>query len=246
MIVKNGIVIVEDSEKELIRMLNGHTEVSDGNINKMLHVARRVWYDATSQKAVDVAIRAAKSGMITKPLTEIKEASNFKCVLNSDNEAIAKRNVRRMDEALILNEMVTNAIVTSGTALEWGYIDSNGTAYRANICMKERHEEGYLIIKYSEGQGVGRQWHVDDTLDVLKVIKGNGMFATDVRVRVPLKEGDAYEHVGISFRRKDGKPSEEELQAVKRGVEELQAVNKGVEALKGQGRSLKINKIIVG
>lgn len=175
MIVTDGTVAIEEDEIEAAEALNGKQMTTNDGIESIIGAANRIWYDATSQKAVDVAIKGARRGLEIRPITNRNDkgpSKGYKLYHYMKEAPTADREYE--EEVRILEEATNMAVTFRGKAVDRGIVSGFLTTHKTFIATEEHWRTKMMIMT------VGREFTCKWIMEVLEVLKSNQMFITDM------------------------------------------------------------------
>ena len=175
MIVTDGTVAIEEDEIEAAEALNGKSTATNDSIDSIIDIANRIWYDATSQKAVDVAIKGARRGLEIRPITNRNDkgpALGYKLYPYMKKAPTGDREYE--DEVRILEEATNMAVTLRGKAVSRGIASGFETTHKTFIKTEEHWRTRMMIMT------LGGEFTCKWIMNVLEVLKSNEMFITDM------------------------------------------------------------------
>lgn len=211
MIVTDGTVAIEEDEIKAAEALNGKPMATNDAIDSIVDVAHRVWYDATSQKAVDVAIRANLRGLDIRPITNRDDkgpSKSYKLYSYMKKAPTADREYE--DEVRILEEATNMAVILRGKAVNRGIVSGFGKTHKTVIITGE--EQLYVTMKATCING---EFTCSLIMKMLDVLKRNSMFITDICAGIGIDAQKEFNAIRVMIKMNSKVASRMELENVK-------------------------------
>lgn len=212
MIVTDGTVAIEEDEIKAAEALNGKQMTTNDGIESIIGAANRIWYDATSQKAVDVAIKGARRGLEVRPITNRNDkgpSKSYQLYPYMKKAPTADREYE--DEVRILEEATNMAVILRGKAVNRGIVSGFGTTHKTVIRIGE--EQWNVTMKVV---CIGGGFTCNLIMRTLDILKKNSMFITDICAGSGVDGQKEFNRLGIRIRMDSKAPSSMELENVKK------------------------------